>query len=75
VGLWSLLAAAMGGVASWEVVQVAVFSPDPARWLTLANGLLVGAFGCAGLVAHELSSERVVHFLEVIERPAQSGEL
>src|SRR5205823_42102 len=42
----------------------AVFPPDPAKWLTLANGLLVATLGCAGLVAHELCSERVVPFLQ-----------
>ena len=68
IGLWSMLAAASGAVAAWEVVQVTVFAPTPAKWLTLANGLVVGTLGCAGLVAHEVSSERVVHCLEVVER-------
>jgi hypothetical protein len=31
--------------------------------------LLIAAFACAGLVAHEISTERVVHVLEVVERP------
>ncbi len=73
ISLWSLLALFAGSVATWEIVQVAVFSPQPAKWLTLANGLVVAAIGCAGLVAHEISSERVVHCLEVVQRP-RSGE-
>jgi hypothetical protein len=68
VSLWSLLATMMGAVATWEIVQVAVFGPGPAKWLTLANGIIVGALACAGLVAHEVSSERVVHCLEIVER-------
>jgi hypothetical protein len=75
VGLWTLLAAGLSAVAVWEVVQSAVFPPDPAKWLTLANGLLVATLGCAGLVAHELCSERVVHFLQVAERPDRLGDV
>jgi hypothetical protein len=67
-GLWSLLAGVTGAVATWEIVQVVVFAPTPAKWLTLANGLVVGTLACAGLVAHEVSSERVVHCLEVVQR-------
>jgi hypothetical protein len=48
---------------------VAVFNASVNRWLTLANGLLIAALAFAGLVAHEVSSERVVHILEVVERP------
>lgn len=70
VGLWTLLAAALTAVTVWEAVQAAVFPPNPAKWLTLANGLLVSTIACAGLIAHELCSERVVHFLQVAERPA-----
>jgi hypothetical protein len=69
--LWAALAGGLAAVAAWEVVQAAVFGPNVSRWLTLANGLLIGAFACAGLVAHEISTERVVHVLEVVERPPQ----
>jgi hypothetical protein len=66
---WSALAVVFAGVAVWEIVQTSVFPADVSRWLTFANGLVVGVLACAGLVAHELSSERVVHVLEVVERP------
>ncbi|HEX4107754.1 MAG TPA: hypothetical protein VHX88_06440 [Solirubrobacteraceae bacterium] len=69
MGLWTLLAAAMATVAAWEVIQTCVFGATPMKWLTLANGLLLDVLGCVGLVAHELCSERVVHCLEVVERP------
>jgi hypothetical protein len=74
VGLWTLLAAGVSAVAVWEAVQSAVFPADPAKWLTLANGLVVATLGCAGLIAHELCSERVVHFLLVAERPGHLGD-
>lgn len=69
LGLWSMLAGGVAGVATWEIIDAAAFGPVASRWLTLANGLLIAALGCAGLVAHEISSERVVHILEVVERP------
>jgi hypothetical protein len=75
VGLWTLLAAGLTAVAVWEAVQAAVFPADPARWLTFANGVLVATLGCAGLIAHELCSERVVHFLEVPRRPGRLGDV
>jgi peptidoglycan biosynthesis protein MviN/MurJ (putative lipid II flippase) len=69
LGLWSILAGAMATVAIWEIVGAAAFGPDVSRWLTLANGLVIAALACAGLVAHEICTERVVHVLEVVERP------
>lgn len=65
---WTLLTGVFAAVAIWEVVQTSVFQPDVGRWLTLANGLVVAVLASAGLVAHELSSERVIHVLEVIDR-------
>jgi hypothetical protein len=70
--LWATLAGGLAAIATWEVVQAAVFGPNLSRWLTLANGLLIAALACAGLVAHEVSTERVVHVIEVVERPPRS---
>jgi hypothetical protein len=70
LGLWSVLAGGVATVAVWEIVQAAVFAPDVTKWLTLANGLVIGALACAGLVAHEICTERVVHVIEVVERPS-----
>ncbi|MFL5822799.1 MAG: hypothetical protein ACJ764_05085 [Solirubrobacteraceae bacterium] len=69
LGLWSTLAGVMASVATWELVQAAVFVPDVSRWLTLANGLVIAMLSCAGLVAHEICTERVIHVIEVVERP------
>ena len=71
LGLWSVLAGAMASVAIWQIVGVAVFTPHVSRWLTLANGLLIAALACAGLIAHEICTERVVHVVEVVERPGR----
>jgi len=72
LGLWSVLAGGVATTAIWEIVQAAVFGPDVTKWLTLANGLVIGGLACTGLVAHEICTERVVHVIEVVERP--SGE-
>ena len=71
--LWSTLAGGVAGVATWEIIDVAVFNAGVNRWLTLANGLLIAALAFAGLVAHEICSERVVHILEVVERPSEDS--
>ena len=69
LGLWSVLAGAVASVTIWEIVGAAAFSPGVSRWLTLANGLMIAALACAGLYAQEVTTERVVHVLEVVERP------
>ena len=69
LGLWLLLGGATAAVAIWEIVGAAAFAPDVSRWLTLANGVVVATLACAGLVAHEIYTDRVVHMLEVVERP------
>ena len=70
VGLWSALTGVIASVAIWEIVGAAVFVPNVSRWLTLANGLVIASLACAGLVAHEICTERVVHVIEIVERPA-----
>jgi hypothetical protein len=69
LGVWSTLGGAMASVAIWEIVEAAVFRPDVSRWLTLANGLVIAVLSAAGLVVHEVATERVVHVLEVVQRP------
>lgn len=71
--VFSFLTGAMASFAIWEIIAAAVFQPRISRWLTLADGLVIGALACAGLVLHEVSRERVVHVLEVIERPRSTG--
>jgi hypothetical protein len=68
VGLGSMLAGAITSAAIWETIQVAVFTDDVSRWLTLANGLVMASLGCAGLIIHEVSTDRVTWVLEVFDR-------
>lgn len=73
VDVFSFLGGAMASIAVWQIVAAAVFQPRVSRWLTLADGLVIGALACAGLVLHEVSRERIVHVLEVVERPPSTG--
>jgi hypothetical protein len=73
VDVFSFLGGVMASIAVWQIVAAAVFQPRVSRWLTLADGLVIGALACAGLVLHEVSRERIVHVLEVVERPPSTG--
>ena len=46
----------IAGVATWEIVQSAVFATSVSRWLTLANGLLIATLACAGLIAYVMTT-------------------
>jgi hypothetical protein len=71
LGLWPLLGGAIAAFAGWEIIQASVFNDAVSRWLTFANGLAIASLACAGLVVHEVCTERVIHVLEVVERPPQ----
>jgi uncharacterized membrane protein len=52
-------------VSAWMIVASQVFSQPTVQSLTLAESLAIGGLAIVGLTVHELSSERVVHSLEV----------
>lgn len=54
-------------VSGWTVVASLVFSQATVQNLALAGGLAMAGLALVGLTAHELSSERVVHSIEVSE--------
>jgi hypothetical protein len=70
VAAWEAISLAATAIAAWNVVQSRIFDAGTARWLTLADGLGILAVAIVGLVLHELSSERVVHSLEVVREEA-----
>jgi hypothetical protein len=51
-------------LAAWTIVENLVFSGTLMAWLTFGAAAGIVAIGVAGLIAHELSTERVVHSLE-----------
>lgn len=62
----------VGVLGIWTIIASVVFSGGPLTWLSFAEGLAFAALGLAGLVVHELSSERVVHSLAIAETPSES---
>jgi sterol desaturase/sphingolipid hydroxylase (fatty acid hydroxylase superfamily) len=68
VRVWPLLASSLLGVALWQVAQVGAFAAGVAKWLSFANGWVVSTLAAAALIVHEISCERVVHFVEVVDR-------
>jgi hypothetical protein len=63
------LAAAVSG---WTIVASLVFAPAIVVWLGFAAAIAIGLLAVAGLIAHELSTERVVHSLAVSERRGEA---
>jgi hypothetical protein len=57
------LLAAAGSV--WAIVASRVYSGSTMTWLVFADAAAIGLIALADLVGHELSTERVVHTLEV----------
>jgi hypothetical protein len=60
-----IISLAVAVVSAWMIVASQVFSQATVQDLTLASSLAIAALSLAGLTIHELSSERVVHSLEV----------
>jgi hypothetical protein len=59
------LATLGAAVAVWSVVASVVYTGSTLTWLSFAEGLGLLGVAVAGLVAHELSTERVVHTIDV----------
>jgi hypothetical protein len=63
-----LLDAGTGVLALWSAVASVVYSGTTLMWLSFAEAAGLVAFALAGLIAHELKTERVVHAFEAIPR-------
>jgi hypothetical protein len=59
------LAALTVGLGAWTIVLSLVFAPTTVVWLGFASALAFVALAFAGLTAHELTTERIVHSLDV----------
>ena len=58
-------ALALALVSAWQIVASQVFSLTTVQNLTLASSLAITALASLGMITHEVSTERVVHSLEV----------
>lgn len=52
-------------VALWSLIAALVFSGHVLTWLVFADAVALVAVGLADLTAHEATTERVVHELDV----------
>jgi len=64
----------LGLVALWSLVAAVTFSGTALTWLVFADAIAVGVLALADLAAHEATTERIVHSLEVRE-PAHDGRI
>ena len=55
----------IGLVALWSLIAAVAFSGATLTWLVFADAIAVGVLALADLAAHEATTERIVHQLEV----------
>jgi hypothetical protein len=55
----------IGLVTLWSLIAALIFTGNLLGWLVLADAIALGVFALADLTAHEVSTESVVHRLEV----------
>ena len=72
-GVQSGLDAMIGSLAVWSAVASMVFSGSTVMWLSFGDALGLAALAIGGLLAHELSTERVVHSLATGEPSSDSS--
>jgi sugar phosphate permease len=63
-----------GLLGVWTIVASSVFAPTTVLWLGFAAAIAFVILGIAGLTAHELTTERVVHSLAVEREPRSRRE-
>lgn len=61
---------ALALTAAWSAVAALVFTGATLGWLVFADAIATAALAAGALVLHELTTERVVHTLEVREQEA-----
>jgi hypothetical protein len=64
----------LGLVALWSLIAALSFSGTALTWLVFADAIAVGVLALADLAAHEATTERIVHSLEVRD-PAHDGRI
>ena len=64
----------LGLVALWSVAAALAFSGTALTWLVFADAIAVGVLALADLAAHEATTERIVHQLEIRD-PSHDGRI
>jgi hypothetical protein len=60
-------------VSIWSLIATLVFGGAALGWLIVAGAIAAVVLGVADLVAHEVTTERVVHQLEVTPTPESAA--
>jgi hypothetical protein len=69
-GIAQRVVGGLGAVlGAWTIVASLVFAPATVVWLGFGSAIAFVVLGIAGLTAHELTTERVVHSLAVEREP------
>lgn len=55
----------LGVLGIWSIVEAIAFGGGTLEWVSFATAVAAGLLAIAGLAAHEASTERVVHELQV----------
>jgi hypothetical protein len=61
-----ILDAEIALLALWSAAASVVYSGTTLKWLSFAEGLAFVGLAVAGLIVHEVRTERVVHSLEAV---------
>ncbi len=64
----------LGLIGAWSAFVALVYGGATLGWLAFADAIAAALVAGAALVAHELTTERVVHTLEVREQDAAHTE-
>jgi len=65
----------VGLLALWSAVASVVYTGTTLKWLSFGEGVGFAALAVAGLIVHELRTERVVHALQAVPAPDEADEL
>jgi type IV secretory pathway VirB2 component (pilin) len=71
--LQRMLDIATGALALWSAVASVVYTGTTLTWLSFGEAIGFVVLAVVGLVAHELSTERIVHAFEAIPADARDG--
>ena len=61
------LDALLGVLGVWSIVQAIVFTGSTLEWVSFTTAAVAALLATVGLTIHELTTERVVHELSVID--------
>lgn len=63
----------VGAAGLWSLIAALIFAGPALTWLVFADAIGLGVLALVDLTAHELTTESVVHRLEVRSAPATDG--